>query len=78
VADASDWYSTNTAVTSTVERFGSLDTAIANAGGASADHFRTGGAGVVDGGDPELWAPMVLTNVLGPALLAKAALPHLE
>jgi len=78
VADASDWDSTSTAVTSTVERFGSLDAAIANAGGASADHFRTGGAGVIDGGDPGLWAPMVLTNVLGPALLAKATLPHLE
>ncbi|WP_280372879.1 SDR family oxidoreductase [Nocardia abscessus] len=37
-----------------------------------------GGADVIDGGDPELWAPMVLTNVLGPALLAKATLPHLE
>ncbi len=56
----------------------SLDAAIANTGGASADHFRTGGAGVIDGGDPLLWAPMVLANVLGPALLAKAALPHLE
>jgi NADP-dependent 3-hydroxy acid dehydrogenase YdfG len=78
VADAADWDATNTAVTSTVERFGSLDAAIANAGSASADHFRTGGAGVFDDGDPELWAPMVLTNVLGPALLAKAALPHLE
>ncbi|MFI6215312.1 SDR family oxidoreductase [Nocardia brasiliensis] len=78
VADAADWNATNTVVTSTVERFGSLYAAIANAGGASADHFRTDGAGVVDGGDPELWAPMVLANVLGPALLAKAALPHLE
>ncbi|MFI2642028.1 SDR family oxidoreductase [Streptomyces sp. NPDC018610] len=78
VADASDWDSTHAAVAGTVERFGALDAAIANAGGASADHFRTGGAGVIDGGDPELWAPMVLANVLGPALLAKAALPHLE
>lgn len=78
VADASDWDATNTVVTSTVEHFGSLDAAIANAGGASADHFRTGSAGVVDDGDPELWAPMVLANVLGPALLARATLPHLE
>lgn len=78
VADAADREATNTAVTDTVERFGSLDAAIANAGGASADHFRTGGAGVIGGGDPELWAPMVLANVLGPALLAEAALPHLE
>lgn len=78
VADASDWDATNTAVSGTVERFGSLDAAIANAGGASADHFGTGGADVMDGGDPQLWAPMVLANVLGPALLAKATLSHLE
>jgi NADP-dependent 3-hydroxy acid dehydrogenase YdfG len=78
VADASDWDATNTAVAGTVERFGSLDAAVANAGGASADHFGTGGADVMAGGDPQLWAPMVLANVLGPALLAKATLPHLE
>ncbi|GAA0463214.1 oxidoreductase [Paractinoplanes deccanensis] len=78
VADAADWDATNAAVTSTVERFGSLDAAVANAGGASPDHFRPGSPGVLDGGDPRLWAPMVLTNVLGPALLAEAALPHLE
>ncbi|MBF6175902.1 SDR family oxidoreductase [Nocardia blacklockiae] len=77
IADASDRESTNAAVVSTVERFGALDTAVANAGGASADHFRTRSA-VVDDGDPELWGPMVLANVLGPALLAKATLPHLE
>ncbi|WP_433341996.1 SDR family oxidoreductase [Streptomyces sp. CA-253872] len=78
VADAADWESTRTAVGDTVERFGALDAAVANAGGASPDHFTAGSTGVVDDGAPELWAPMVLANVLGPALLAKAALPHLE
>ncbi|MCP3100783.1 SDR family NAD(P)-dependent oxidoreductase [Myxococcus sp. K15C18031901] len=76
VADAADWKATEAAVARTVERFGSLDAAVANAGFASADHFR-GGAPVIEQGDPELWPSMVLTNVLGPALLAKAALPHL-
>jgi NADP-dependent 3-hydroxy acid dehydrogenase YdfG len=69
-ADATDWRSTEAAVASTVERFGGLDVAVANAGFTSADT-------IVDG-DPNTWHAMVLTNVLGPALLAKAALPHLQ
>ncbi|MEU6751260.1 SDR family NAD(P)-dependent oxidoreductase [Spirillospora sp. NPDC046719] len=70
IADAADWEATESAVTRTVERFGALDAAVANAG------FMTGDS--VGAGDPTSWAPMVLTNVLGPALLAHAALPHLE
>ncbi|MBZ6081829.1 SDR family oxidoreductase [Streptomyces olivaceus] len=70
VADAADWQATESAVTRTVDRFGALDAAVANAG------FMSGGS--VGDGDPALWSPMVLTNVLGPALLAHAALPHLE
>ncbi len=77
VADAADWEATRSAVTRTVEHFGALHAAVANAGFASGDHPRTPGATLSDG-DPTLWPPMVLTNVLGPALLAKAALPHLE
>ena len=69
-ADATDWHSTEAAVASTVERFGGLDAAVANAGFTSADT-------IIDG-DPNTWHAMVLTNVLGPALLAKAALPHLQ
>lgn len=78
VADAAYWDATNAAVAATVDRFGSLDAAVGNAGSASPDHFQPGSTGAVADGDPALWAPMVLTNVLGPALLAKAALPHLE
>jgi NADP-dependent 3-hydroxy acid dehydrogenase YdfG len=70
VADAADWQATASVVTRTVERFGALDAAVANAG------FMTGDS--VGTGDPTSWGPMVLTNVLGPALLAHAALPHLE
>ncbi|MCA1223074.1 SDR family oxidoreductase [Streptomyces sp. 8L] len=70
VADAADWGATESAVTRTVERFGGLDAAVANAGFMSGDS--------IGDGDPALWGPMVLTNVLGPALLAHATLPHLE
>lgn len=69
VADAADWEATESAVARTVECFGGLDGAVANAG------FMTGDS--IGAGDPASWAPMVLTNVLGPALLAHAALPHL-
>lgn len=78
VADAADWAQTADAVTRTVERFGALDVAVANAGYASADYHAGGGSALAEEGNPELWAPMVLTNVLGPALLARAAMPHLE
>jgi NADP-dependent 3-hydroxy acid dehydrogenase YdfG len=77
IADAADWEATRSAVTRTVEHFGALHAAVANAGFASGDGARTSGATLADG-DPTLWPPMVLTNVLGPALLARAALPHLE
>ncbi|MFD7734348.1 SDR family oxidoreductase [Kitasatospora phosalacinea] len=70
VADAADWPATEAAVARTVARFGALDAAVANAG------FMTGDS--IGAGDPTGWAPMVLTNVLGPALLAHAALPNLE
>jgi NADP-dependent 3-hydroxy acid dehydrogenase YdfG len=77
VADAADWDATQTAVSRTVAQFGGLDAAVANAGFTSGDYPRNQGA-TIGAGDPTLWAPMVLTNVLGPALLAHAALPHLE
>ncbi|MFG2961315.1 SDR family oxidoreductase [Streptomyces sp. NPDC048291] len=70
VADASDWQATESVVTRTVEHFGALDAAVANAGFMSGDS--------IGAGNPTSWTPMVLTNVLGPALLAHAALPHLE
>jgi NADP-dependent 3-hydroxy acid dehydrogenase YdfG len=47
-----------------------LDVAIANAGFATHDTLADG--------DPGGWRDMVLTNVLGPALLIRAALPHLK
>jgi NADP-dependent 3-hydroxy acid dehydrogenase YdfG len=68
--DAADWDAVSAAVATTVERFGRLDTAVANAGYATFDDIVTG--------DPAGWRDMVLTNVLGPALLIRAALEPLK
>jgi NADP-dependent 3-hydroxy acid dehydrogenase YdfG len=58
------------AVESAIERFGRLDHVVANAGYSTHD--------TVADGDPEEWRKMLLTNVLGPAVLIKAALPELR
>jgi NADP-dependent 3-hydroxy acid dehydrogenase YdfG len=68
--DASDYDAVLAAVEATVERFGRLDTVVANAAFATHDTLADG--------DPARWREMVLTNVLGPALLIKAALPALK
>lgn len=68
--DASDWNDVRGVVDATTERFGRLDNAVANAGYATHDGLEEG--------DPEGWRHMILTNVLGPALLVRAALPALR
>jgi NADP-dependent 3-hydroxy acid dehydrogenase YdfG len=68
-ADGSDWEQTEAAVAAAVERFGGLDVVVANAGGTAAGNFETG--------DPDAWRTMVMTNVLGVALTAKATIPRL-
>ncbi|MGC0415711.1 SDR family oxidoreductase [Embleya sp. AB8] len=68
--DAADHEAVAAAVAATVAAYGRLDTVVANAG------FGTP-ANVADG-DPAEWREMVLTNVLGPALLINAALPALR
>nr|WP_042179592.1 SDR family NAD(P)-dependent oxidoreductase [Kibdelosporangium sp. MJ126-NF4]CEL13901.1 Short-chain dehydrogenase/reductase SDR [Kibdelosporangium sp. MJ126-NF4]CTQ88269.1 Short-chain dehydrogenase/reductase SDR [Kibdelosporangium sp. MJ126-NF4] len=68
--DAADWGCVRDAVATTVRRFGRVDAVVANAGYATHDSL--------DDGDPDGWRDMVLTNVLGPALLIKAALPALR
>ncbi|GLZ36811.1 oxidoreductase [Actinokineospora sp. NBRC 105648] len=68
--DAADLPTVEHAVRATVERFGRLDTVVANAGFATHDS-------VVDG-DPAGWRDMVLTNVLGPALLIRASIDELR
>ncbi|RFU83139.1 SDR family NAD(P)-dependent oxidoreductase [Streptomyces triticagri] len=68
--DAADSDAVAAAVAATVKEYGRLDTVVANAGFA--------GEGTVADGDPEVWRAMVLTNVLGPALLIRHALPALK
>jgi len=68
--DAADDDAVRSAVEVTVRRFGRLDTVVANAGYATFDNLADG--------DPAGWRDMVLTNVLGPALLIRAALPDLK
>lgn len=69
VADAGDWEQTRDAVAAAAGAMGGIDVAVANAG------FST--PGDLSDGDPDMWRDMVLTNVYGPAILAKAALPQL-
>ncbi|MEV8592854.1 SDR family oxidoreductase [Streptomyces sp. NPDC052012] len=58
------------AVEDVLAEFGRLDTVIANAGFATHDS--------VAEGDPAGWTEMVLTNVLGPALLIRASIDALK
>ncbi|HSJ47090.1 MAG TPA: SDR family NAD(P)-dependent oxidoreductase [Euzebyales bacterium] len=59
------------AVDVAIDRFGRLDVAVANAGGGTSRGFLDPDA------DPLAWRGMILTNVYGVALTARAALPHL-
>lgn len=68
--DAADEKAVQHAVTATVAEFGRLDAVVANAGFGTHD--------TVADGDPAGWRAMVLTNVLGPALLIRFALPALK
>ncbi|MFC6930632.1 SDR family oxidoreductase [Actinomadura yumaensis] len=70
VADASDPEAAQSAVDAALQRYGRLDAVVANAGFAISDS-------VVDG-DPSLWREMVLTNVLGPAVVARASMQALK
>jgi NADP-dependent 3-hydroxy acid dehydrogenase YdfG len=66
--DVTDWDDQQRLVSQTLERFGRLDAAFANAGFGAKRGFLEE--------DPEQWRSMVLTNVLGPALTIRAVLPH--
>ncbi|MFM9446034.1 SDR family oxidoreductase [Streptomyces acidiscabies] len=58
------------AVGSTLQAYGRLDAVVANAGTATHDS--------VAEGDPSGWPEMILTNVLGPALLIRASIDALK
>jgi NADP-dependent 3-hydroxy acid dehydrogenase YdfG len=68
--DVTEWSDQEALVAETLERFGRLDVVFANAGFGAARGFLKG--------DPEQWKSMVLTNVLGVAYTARAALPALK
>jgi NADP-dependent 3-hydroxy acid dehydrogenase YdfG len=70
VGNASEYDHVRSAVDRTLKEFGRLDTVVANAGFATHDS--------VAEGDPAAWPEMVLTNVLGPALLIRASIDALK
>ncbi|MER8004728.1 SDR family oxidoreductase [Streptomyces sp. NPDC094149] len=70
VGDMTEYAEVQGAVTATLKEFGRLDTVVANAGSATHD--------TVAEGDPDGWRDMVLTNVLGPALLVRASIDALR
>jgi NADP-dependent 3-hydroxy acid dehydrogenase YdfG len=67
---AAEYDEVKAAVEITLKEFGRLDTVVANAGFATHD--------TVAEGDPAGWTEMVLTNVLGPALLIRASIDALK
>ncbi|MBB5152616.1 SDR family oxidoreductase [Saccharopolyspora phatthalungensis] len=70
--DITSWPDLSAAVQRVEDRFGRLDAAFANAGMSVPTSFLgNGGAG------PEQWREMILTNVYGAAITARAALPAL-
>ncbi|MFI8211094.1 SDR family oxidoreductase [Streptomyces werraensis] len=68
--NAADHADVQGAVDAVLARFGRLDAVVANAGYALHD--------TVADGDPAGWTDMVLTNVLGPALLIRASVDALR
>ncbi|HZF88121.1 SDR family oxidoreductase [Streptomyces sp.] len=68
--DASSYDDIQSAVDTVLTAYGRLDTVVANAGIATHDS--------VADGDPAGWREMVLTNVLGPALLIRASVDALK
>jgi NADP-dependent 3-hydroxy acid dehydrogenase YdfG len=67
--DVTEWEQQQAVVAATIERFGRLDVAFANAGFGAARGFLSE--------SPEHWRAMVLTNVYGAALTIRATIPPL-
>jgi NADP-dependent 3-hydroxy acid dehydrogenase YdfG len=66
--DVTDWSDQEALVAATLERFGRIDAAFANAGFGAKRGFLEE--------SPEQWRSMVLTNVLGTAYTIRAVLAH--
>jgi NADP-dependent 3-hydroxy acid dehydrogenase YdfG len=69
--DVSDWDQVAALPALALDAFGRLDAVFANAGAFTATSFLHGT------GTPQQWREMVLTNIYGTALTARAVLPHL-
>jgi NADP-dependent 3-hydroxy acid dehydrogenase YdfG len=69
--DVGDWDQVSALPALALDAFGRFDAVFANAGVFAATSFLHGT------GTPQQWREMVLTNVYGTALTARAALPHL-
>jgi NADP-dependent 3-hydroxy acid dehydrogenase YdfG len=67
-SDVTEWDDQQRLVAETLDRFGRIDAAFANAGFGAKRGFLEE--------TPDFWRSMVLTNVLGPALTIRAVLPH--
>jgi NADP-dependent 3-hydroxy acid dehydrogenase YdfG len=68
--DVTEWDELQRAVAATLDRFGRLDVAFANAGFGAVRGFLNE--------SPEHWRSMILTNVYGAALTIRATVPALE
>jgi NADP-dependent 3-hydroxy acid dehydrogenase YdfG len=68
--DVGEWADQEALVAATLERFGRIDVAFANAGFGAARGFQAE--------SPEHWRSMVLTNVLGVAYTIRATMPALR
>jgi NADP-dependent 3-hydroxy acid dehydrogenase YdfG len=68
--DVTEWDQQRALVETTLERYGQLDVAFANAGFGAARGF--------EAETPEHWRAMVLTNVYGVALTIRATMPALK
>ena len=70
--DVTDWEQLSGLVTRVQDTWGRLDVVLANAGSSVVTSFLG-----THGAPPEQWRDMVLANVYGPALTARATLPAL-
>src|SRR3954466_6794130 len=68
--DVTEFGSQEALVDATLERFGQIDAAFANAGSGGARGFLKE--------DPDQWRQMILTNVLGVAYTIRAVMPHFK
>ena len=70
VTDVRDWPSVEALASACIDRFGTIDFAVANAG--------IGSYSSIHDGDPEMWRRVVETNLLGVMHTVRATYPHMK